>query len=165
VGLIIDQPIPVPPADVKESIAGVSLKLKEVSADEQQKMPPPPPPVMKPLNPFESMSTYVSKHTRYPAVALENNITGSIVVQFDINNDHKIVNAVVKKGIGNGCDQEVMRAIHTFPGMVDTNPGTYKFAVTYYIGRQEPPKTVSMDLFKSDPSFVGEVIITGYRSK
>jgi len=146
---------------VKNEIADARAK----AGDTQQKIPPPPPPVMRPLSPFDALSKYVAKYTRYPAKAFENNLVGSIIVQFTVTNDHKLTDISILKGIGSGCDEEVKRVVNAFSGTVNTNPGNYKLAVTYYIKGLEAPKTASADLFEKDPSFVGEIIIAGYPSK
>ena len=130
----------------------------------QQKIPPPPPPILKPLSPFDALSKYIAKYTRYPTLALKNNLIGSVIVQFTVTNDHKITDISVLKGIDSSCDGEVKRAISAFSGTVNADAGSYKFAVTYYLKGKEPPKTASGDLFAKDPSFVGEIIITGYPS-
>jgi TonB family protein len=147
--------------DIKNEIANARAK----AADAQQKIPPPPPPFMKPLGPFASLSKYVAKYIRYPALAMENNLIGSVIVNFTVTNDHKVANVSVLKGIGSGCDEEVKKVVNAFSGTINADPGNYKFAVTYYLEGKEPPKTASADLFKKDPSFVGEIIITGSPSK
>ena len=148
-------------SDIKNEVVDVRTK----AADAQQKIPPPPPPVMRPLSPFDALSKYVAKYTRYPAKAFENNLTGSIIVQFTVTNDHKLADVSILKGIGSGCDEEVKRVISAFSGTVNADQGSYKFAVTYYLEGKESPKTASADLFRKDPSFVGEIIIAGYPSK
>jgi TonB family protein len=131
----------------------------------QQKTPPPPPPAMPALGPFEALSKYVAKYTRYPAKAFENDLNGSVIVQFTVTNDHKLTDISILKGIGSGCDEEVKRVVNTYSGTVNTDPGSYKLAVTYYLKGTEAPKTASMDLFKKDPSFAGEIVIMGYPAK
>jgi TonB family protein len=148
-------------SDKKIKIADARVKAEEA----QQKIPPPPPPAMKPLSPFEALSKYVAKYTRYPTRAFKNNLAGSVIVQFTVTNEHKLADISILKGIGSGCDEEVKRAATAFPGTVNATVGTYKLAVTYYLKGLEPPKTASVDLFEKDPSFAGEIIIIGYPSK
>ena len=163
--ITIDEPAPNPTADAKVSIAEAPLKLKEVSVDEQQKTPPPPmAPFKKPLNEFDALSRYIAKYTRYPVLARENNVIGSVVVKFTISGDHKISNPALLKGIDGQCDKEVMRVVNSFKGDVDAKPGTYKLAVTFNIDGLKAPKPASADLF-NDPSFAGEVVVVSYPAK
>jgi TonB family protein len=147
-------------ADVKIDAAQpapVMLKL--------QKMPPPP---MEPIPPvskdFENLFKSMQKTVRYPASAREANIVGSVVVNFNVNDNHNISDIVVLKGVGNGCDEEVVRAIKAFTGSVEAKAGNYKMAVTFDLDGIKAPKPASGDLFK-DPSFAGEVVVVGYPIK
>jgi len=130
-----------------------------------QKMPPPP---MEPIPPvskdFENLFKSMQKNVRYPASAREANVVGSVVVNFNVNENHNLSNIVVLKGIGNGCDEEVVRAIKAFTGSVEAKAGNYKMAVTFDLDGIKAPKPASGDLFK-DPSFAGEVVVVGYPIK
>ncbi|WP_295794983.1 TonB family protein [Mucilaginibacter sp.] len=147
-------------ADVKIDApqpAPVMLKL--------QKMPPPP---MEPIPPvskdFENLFNSMRKTIRYPALAREGNIVGSVVVKFNVNYNHNISDVVVLKGVGNGCDEEVVRAVKAFTGSVEAKSGNYKMAVSFALDGIEAPKPASEKLFK-DPSFAGEVVVVGYPTK
>lgn len=147
-------------ADVKidaEQPTPVVLKL--------QKMPPPP---MEPIPPvskdFDNLFKSLQKTVRYPAKAREANIVGSVVVKFNVNDSHNISDIVVLRGVGNGCDEEVVRAIKAFTGPVEAKAGNYKMAVTFDLDGINAPKPASGDLFK-DPSFAGEVVVIGYPIK
>lgn len=61
------------------------------------------------------LSQYLQAHLKYPALAKENNIQGKVAVEFIVNEDGSISNAVVKKGIGGGCDEEALRVINSMP--------------------------------------------------
>ena len=50
---------------------------------------------------------------KYPKKAAENNIQGEVVVSFDIDSTCSIVNVKLVRGIGYGCDEEVIRCIKT----------------------------------------------------
>jgi periplasmic protein TonB len=62
-----------------------------------------------------NLSAYLQKHLRYPDAARENNIEGRVVVQFVVNEDGSIGNAVIKKGIGGGCNEEALRVVRAMP--------------------------------------------------
>ena len=47
----------------------------------------------------------------YPKKAQENNISGTVIVLFDIDSNCRIVNVRIEKGIGYGCDEEAMNVL------------------------------------------------------
>ena len=123
--------------------------------------PPPMEPYMPLTNAFAVLNKYIAVHTRFPAVALENKIVGSVIMQFEINADHKLTDVKVLKGIGYRCDEEAARAVGTYDQSIDTKPGIYKVAVTFILNNEKAPKSASDELSK-DPSFIGEVVVEGF---
>ena len=51
----------------------------------------------------------------YPEFAKENNITGQVLIGFVVNEDGVVSDCSVLKGIGGGCDEEVVKAIRKMP--------------------------------------------------
>jgi len=128
-----------------------------------QKLPPPPPPMepfMPPANGFDQLNKYISRHVKYPASARKSKLVGSVVVKFDVTEDHKISGINLVKGVGSGCDDEVLRVLKTYSGEISTNPGNYKLAITFTLDGIDAPKPASGTLF-NDPSFAGEIVVTG----
>lgn len=72
------------------------------------------------------MNAYLRKNLKYPEMARENNIEGRVTVQFVVNEDGSIGNAVVKKGVGGGCNEEALRVVMSMPkwkpGMQNGHP-------------------------------------------
>jgi protein TonB len=62
-----------------------------------------------------TLNDYLNSHLRYPTLARENNIEGKVVVEFIVNEDGSVSNAVVKKGIGGGCNEEALRVVNNMP--------------------------------------------------
>jgi len=58
---------------------------------------------------------YLEKNLRYPERALENNIEGRVTVQFTVDPSGKMRDFNVLKGLGFGCDEEVIRLIKQGP--------------------------------------------------
>jgi TonB family protein len=54
---------------------------------------------------------YIRKNMQYPAEALTAGIEGDVLVTYEVTDNGKVLNAVVKHGIGYGCDQEALRLI------------------------------------------------------
>ncbi len=73
-----------------------------------------------------SMSSYLSENLHYPIEAKEKGIEGRVIVRFIINEDGKVSDATILKGIGSGCDEEAKRVVMDMPlwkpGMKDGKP-------------------------------------------
>ena len=63
---------------------------------------------------------YLANNIKYPAIARENGIQGTVVVQFVVDKDGSVTNATVARGIGGGCDEEAIRVVS---GMPKWSPG------------------------------------------
>ncbi len=55
---------------------------------------------------------FVSMNLIYPEEALKNNIEGIIHAEYEVDNQGKISDVRIKKGIGYGCDEEAIRIIN-----------------------------------------------------
>ena len=55
--------------------------------------------------------SFVHSHMTYPAIARENNIEGTVVIQFVIEKDGSISNPKIMKDIGGGCGKEALRVV------------------------------------------------------
>ncbi|MFT5336845.1 MAG: protein TonB [Sphingobacteriales bacterium] len=58
---------------------------------------------------------YLGKSIRYPQMAQDAGITGTVFVTFVIDKDGKVKDARVLKGIKGGCDQEALRVVAAMP--------------------------------------------------
>ena len=58
---------------------------------------------------------FLSKNIKYPQIAQENGTQGRVVVQFVVNKDGSIVDAVVVRGVDPYLDKEALRVINTMP--------------------------------------------------
>lgn len=59
--------------------------------------------------------SYIAKQVRYPAIARENNVQGTVVVEFIVNKQGAITEAKIIRDIGGGCGQEALRVIKKMP--------------------------------------------------
>lgn len=136
----------------------------QIISQDAQKTPPPMAPFMPPSSEFAELSRYAAKHVRYPTVARANKSVGSVIVKFDVAENHKLSNVILIKGIGSGCDEEVLRVIKGYTGDINTKSGTYKLAITFNLDGLDAPKPATESL-ANDPSFAGEIVVMGYASK
>lgn len=81
-----------------------------------------PPPLPAPVKWAEEMpqfsgdmGTFLQRSLNYPLAAKENNIEGSVVIQFVVNEDGSVTEAKVIKGIGGGCNEEALRVVKSMP--------------------------------------------------
>lgn len=76
---------------------------------------------------------YFGENIRYPVLARETGIKGTVFIQFVIERDGSVTNVQIMKGIGGGCDEEAMRVIKGMqrwkPGIKDGKPARTLFSV------------------------------------
>lgn len=93
----------------------------ELSLDEPLDLPPPPQGDDDDKEDFfvvvENMPELIGgmaalqKNIRYPEMARKAGIEGRVIVQFIVNEEGKVENPRVIRGIGGGCDEEALRAV------------------------------------------------------
>lgn len=66
---------------------------------------------------------YLETNIQYPQQALENKIEGKVTVQFTVTTDGALNEFKVIKGIGSGCDEEVIRLIKQGPKWYPSRKG------------------------------------------
>jgi protein TonB len=72
------------------------------------------------VNGTKAMYQFLSNNIKYPAVARESAIEGTVYVGFVVGKDGSIRDVVVKRGIGGGCNEEAVRVVKLMPNW---NPG------------------------------------------
>ncbi len=67
----------------------------------------------------DSFRAFVAENLRYPEAALQNNIQGTVYLEYTVDNIGTIDNIVVTRGIGYGCDEEAVRLVKliTYPSV------------------------------------------------
>lgn len=66
----------------------------------------------------KKMLEFVLDNLKYPAEAREKNIEGMVVVSFIVEKDGSIADAEIVRGIGGGCDEEVLRLAYLMPNWI-----------------------------------------------
>jgi len=61
---------------------------------------------------------YVTSKINYPAIARENDIKGTVIIQFVVEKDGSISNAKIARDIGGGCGAEALRVVNGLPTWV-----------------------------------------------
>ena len=61
------------------------------------------------------MIKFIRLNLRYPPLAQENGITGTVIINFVVDREGKISRINVVRGIGGGCDEEAVRVLSKMP--------------------------------------------------
>ena len=121
-------PPPRPPVPVEvpddEILEDDELDLDaSLDIDEVMDLPPPPPPVeeeepepeifviVETMPELIGGLAAIQKEIKYPPIAKKAGVEGRVIVQFVVNEQGNVVDPVVVRGIGAGCDEEALRAV------------------------------------------------------
>ncbi|PLW93192.1 MAG: energy transducer TonB [Marinilabiliales bacterium] len=63
----------------------------------------------------ESLFKYLSSNIKYPVMAKESGIQGTVHLTFVVEADGSISNVRTLRGIGGGCDEEAIRVVKSMP--------------------------------------------------
>ncbi len=74
----------------------------------------------QPIGGRDEFQRYLEANVGYPERALTNKTEGSVTVQFTIHSDGSISNLETVHGIGDGCEEELMRVIQQGPKWTPT---------------------------------------------
>jgi len=101
------------PADVTQLSEVVVVGYGNAKKDDDQEEKP-----IKLANPFggrRAYNKYLDKNLKYPEKALENKVEGKVTVQFIVDLTGNLKDFAVIRGIGYGCDEEVIRLVKEGP--------------------------------------------------
>lgn len=80
---------------------------------------------------FNNLPEYLRNNLRYPELAKEAGIMGTVYLTFVVNEEGKVVDVAILRGVGGGLDQEAIRVISKMPdwkpGMVNGKPVRTRF--------------------------------------
>jgi len=63
----------------------------------------------------KALMEFLNKNMKYPTIAAETGIQGTVYVQFVVNRDGKIVDVVVMRGVHESLDREAIRVVQLMP--------------------------------------------------
>lgn len=61
---------------------------------------------------------YVSEHVKYPSIAQEQEIQGTVVLRFVVLEDGSVGDVVINRGIDPSCDKEAVRVVKSLPRFI-----------------------------------------------
>lgn len=59
----------------------------------------------------EAFREFITANLQYPQAAIEANVEGTVIVEYDIHDNGMVRNPRILKGIGHGCNEEAMRLV------------------------------------------------------
>lgn len=139
-------PPPRPPVPVEvpndEIIEDEIIEMAEFDLDGPLDLPPPPPPAEEEEEEFfivvENMPELrggiagLQKKVTYPEMAKRAGIEGRVTIEFIVNEEGRVENPRVMRGIGGGCDEEALKAVANArfsPGMQRGRPVKVKMSL------------------------------------
>ena len=66
-------------------------------------------------NPGYELNAYLIKNLKYPEIARKNKVEGKVMVRFIVDEQGRITDPEVTRGVGSGCDEEALRVIKNMP--------------------------------------------------
>jgi len=74
----------------------------------------------EPQGGMQAFYNYINKNLRYPSIARKLGVEGKVFVEFVVDKSGQLIKIKILKGLGSGCDKEVLRVMNSAP---DWNPG------------------------------------------
>jgi TonB family protein len=71
--------------------------------------------IANPVGGRRAYNKYLEKSLRYPEIAIQNKVEGKVTVQFIIDLSGKLTDFAIIRGLGFGCDEEVIRLVKEGP--------------------------------------------------
>ncbi|MGH2644945.1 MAG: energy transducer TonB, partial [Chitinophagaceae bacterium] len=80
----------------------------------------------------EALMNFLEEHIHYPAVARENGIQGTVILQFTVSTDGKLQNVTaVNTPLGGGLEEEAVRVTKEMPSWIPGMQNGKKVRVQY----------------------------------
>ena len=80
-----------------------------------------------------AMMKYLQKNLKYPAIAKENGVKGTVYVQFVVEKDGKVDDVIVAKGVDKSLDAEAKRVVLAMPKWAAGKQAGQAVAVQYVL--------------------------------
>jgi len=81
----------------------------------------------------DSLALFIKKHLRYPKAARQHNITGTVEVDFWVDEQGNLSKFKVYKPLGYGCDKEAIRIAKKMPRWKPGMNGRQPMAMDFHI--------------------------------
>ncbi len=114
----VEQPVPTAPVVVKmpmdvSQLSEVVVTGYGVAGDEDRE--PGPYRTAEPVGGRKAFNQYLEQNVVYPPVAKAKKIEGKVTIQFKVQQNGQLTDFLVIKGIGGGCEEELIRLVKEGP--------------------------------------------------
>lgn len=89
---------------------------------------------------MNALTQYLNKHTQYPVEAKENQVTGVVYVSFLVDPNGLIHSPKIIRGLGFGCDREVLRLLSQMPSWKAAQHKGTSIEMSYTLSVPFPPQ-------------------------
>ena len=72
---------------------------------------------------MDAFYAFLTKNIQYPVQARRDNVQGRVIAQFVVEKDGSLSNIKIALGIGDGCDEEVVRVLKLSPKWIPGQQG------------------------------------------
>lgn len=73
----------------------------------------------------KELTNFIYKHLRYPQAALDANVEGTVMVEYDIDYLGNVIATRILHSLGSGCDEEAARVVRMLKFDVPKNRGLH----------------------------------------
>ncbi len=120
---LVDEDIPLPDIDWSTEVtSGTQISFSHFPDPEPEKLEPEPEiyfveimPTFNGGEPGTEFYRYIMSNLKYPELAIQNNISGRVIVKFVINSKGELENAHVIRSVHPDLDNEALRVMNTSP--------------------------------------------------
>ena len=113
----------------------------------------------------KALKEFIASNLKYPDEAIKNNIHGTVFIHYDVDDYGDIINAVVVKGLGFGCDEEGLRIVKMLKYNKVKNTGQrVKVSMKININFQLPQPQISSTSYQYNYTETENLIKTGNTS-
>jgi len=81
----------------------------------------------------DSLAAFLKRNVHYPAAAKKHHLTGTVEVDFDVDEKGNLSNFNVKTPLGYGCDKEALRVAKKMPKWKPAMKGREPMALDYHV--------------------------------
>ena len=78
-----------------------------------------------------ALINYVNSHVKYPEIALEQELQGTVVLRFKVDKDGSVSDVMVKKSLSRECDQAAIKTVRALPRFIPAKSQGHPVPVWY----------------------------------
>lgn len=112
---------------------------------------------------WNNFYTFMARSIKYPSEAQKNNLQGNTQIKFTLQNN-KVTNVSSVLSLGDGCDEEVMKAILSYRKFENLLNGKYTLKVGFTLSGNKTPLKNKETIKVANYQKLSDINIIGYSS-